>query len=111
MAGTPAAGRGWGCVKNDSPMDNLRLEGINPFSIYLDLDWNPDISSTLDRWETSIRLAIEVNRMNNEDAKIYIGMAMIKSSLQFWQNLKLDIKLKLWKVIILRMLSQKLFTY
>ena len=73
-------------------MDNLRPEGINPFSIYLDLDCNPDISSTLDRWETSIRLVITVNRMTNDDAKRYIGMTMIKSALQFWQNLKTDTK-------------------
>ena len=33
----------------DSPMDQLRPEGINPFGIYLDLDCNPNISSTLDR--------------------------------------------------------------
>ena len=33
----------------DSPMDRLRPEGINPFGIYLDLDCNPNISSTLDR--------------------------------------------------------------
>ena len=38
----------------DSPMD------CNPFGIYLDLDCNPDISSTLDRWETSLRLAISL---------------------------------------------------
>ena len=37
-----------------SPMDHLRPEGINPFGIYLDLDCNPDISSTLDKWETSL---------------------------------------------------------
>ena len=74
--------------KTDLPMDNLRLEGITPFGIYLDLDCNLDISSTLDRWETSIRLAIAVNRMTNDDAKRYIGMTMIKSVLQFWQNLK-----------------------
>ena len=73
-------------------MDNLRPEGIKPFSIYLDLDCNPDISSTLDRWETSIRLVITVNRMTNDDAKRYIGMTMIKSALQFWQNLKTNSK-------------------
>ena len=84
----------FGAVKQetDSPMDNLRPEGINPFGIYLDLDCNPNISSTLDRWETSIRLAIVVNRMTNDDAKRYIGMIMIKSALQFWQNLKTDTK-------------------
>ena len=50
----------FGAIKeeNDSPIDKLRPEGINPFGIYLDLDCNPDISSTLDRWETSIRLAV-----------------------------------------------------
>ena len=64
----------------DSLMDRLRPEGINPFGIYLDLDCNLDISSTLDRWETSLRLAINVNRMSLEDAKRYIGMAMIKSA-------------------------------
>ena len=84
----------FGAVKQetDSPMNNLRPLGINPFSIYLDLDCNPDIPSTLDRWETSIRLAIAVNRMTNDDAKRYIGMAMIKSALQFLQNLKTDTK-------------------
>ena len=64
----------------DSPMDRLRPEGINQFGIYLDLDCNPDISSTLDRWETSLRLALSVNRMSLEDGKRYIGMAMIESS-------------------------------
>ena len=73
-------------------MDKLRPEGINPFGIYLDLDCNSDISSTLDRWETSIKLAIAVNRMTNDDAKRYIGMAMIKSALQFWQYLNIDTK-------------------
>ena len=76
----------------DSPMDRLRPEGINPFGIYLDLDCNPDISSTLDRWETSLRLAINVNRMSLEDAKRYIGMAMIKSASQYWQNLNAETK-------------------
>ena len=38
----------------DSPIDQLRPEGINPFGIYLNLDCNPYISSTLDRWETSL---------------------------------------------------------
>ena len=75
-------------------MDQLRLEGINPFGIYLDLDCNPDISSTLDRWETSLRLAISVNRMSLEDAKIYIGMAMIKFASQYWQNLKIETKIQ-----------------
>ena len=28
--------------------------------------------------------------MPNDDAKRYIGMTMIKSALQFWQNLKTD---------------------
>ena len=51
----------------DTPMDRLRPEGINPFGIYLDLDCNPDISSTLDRWETSLRLALSVNRMSLDD--------------------------------------------
>ena len=80
----------FGAVKQetDLPMDNLRPEGINPFCIYLDLDCKPNISSTLDRWETSIRLAIVVNHMTNDDAKRYIGMPMIKFALQFWQNLK-----------------------
>ena len=55
----------------DSPMDRLRPEGINPFGIYLDLDCNSDISSTLDRWETSLRLALSVNRMSLEDGKRY----------------------------------------
>ena len=64
----------------DSLMDRLRPEGINPFGIYLDLDCNQDISSTLDRWETSLRLALSVNRMSLEDGKRYIGMAMIKST-------------------------------
>ena len=59
----------FGEIENDSPMDKLRPEGINPFGIYLDLDCNSDISSTLDRWETSIRLVIAVNRMTNDDAK------------------------------------------
>ena len=30
--------------------------------------------------------------MTNDDAKRYIGMIMIKSVLQFWQNLKIDTK-------------------
>ena len=76
----------------DSPMDCLRPEGINPFGIYLDLDCNPDISSTLDRWETSLRLALSVNRMSLEYGKRYIGMTMIKSASQFWQNLRAEIK-------------------
>ena len=78
----------------DSPMDQLRPEGINPFGIYLDLDCNPDISSTLDRWETSLRLAISVNRMSLKDAKRYIGMAMIKSASQYWQHLKIETKIQ-----------------
>ena len=69
--------------ETNSPIGKLRLEGINPHGIYLDLDYNPDISSTLDRWETSIRLAITVNRMIEEDRKRYIGMTMIKSASQF----------------------------
>ena len=73
-------------------MDRLRPEGINPFGIYLDLDCNPDISSTLDRWETSLRLAISVNRMSFKDSKRYIGMAMIKSASQFYQNLQTKTK-------------------
>ena len=68
----------------DTPMDRLRPEGINPFGVYLDLDCNPDISSALDRWETSLRLALSVNRMNLEDSKRYIGITMIKSASQFW---------------------------
>ena len=56
----------------DSPMDRLRPEGINPFGIYLYLDCNPNISSTLDRWETSLRFALSVNRMSLEDGKRYI---------------------------------------
>ena len=67
----------------DSPMDHLRPEGINPFRIYLNLDCNPDISSTLDRWETSLRLAVSVIRMCPEDSERYIGMTMIKSTSQF----------------------------
>ena len=84
----------FGAIKeeNDSPMDKLKQEGINPFGLYLDLDCNLDISSTLDRWETCIRLAITVNQMTNDDAKRYIGMGMIKSSLQFWKILKIDTK-------------------
>ena len=72
----------FGAIKEEtnSPIDKLRLEGINSFGIYLDLDYNPDISSTLDRWETSIRLAIAVNRMIEEDGKRYRGMTMIKSA-------------------------------
>ena len=72
----------------------MRPEGINPFGIYLDLDCNPDISSTLDRWETSLQLAISVNRMSLEDAKRYIGMTMIKSASQYWQNLKIETKIQ-----------------
>ena len=64
----------------DSPMDRLRPEDINPFGMYLDLDCNPDISYTLDRWETSLRLELSVNRMSLDDGKRYIGMAMIKSA-------------------------------
>ena len=30
--------------------------------------------------------------MTNDDAKRYIGMTMIKSALQFWQNLNIDTK-------------------
>ena len=76
----------------DSPMDHLRPEGINPFGIYLDLDCNPDISSTLDKWETSLRLAIIVNRMTLDDSKRYIGMTMIKSASQLWQKLQAETK-------------------
>ena len=79
-------------TEHDSPMDRLRPEGINPFGIYLDLDCNPDISSTLDRWETSLRLALSVNRMTLADGKRYIGMAMIKSAAQYWQNLRAETK-------------------
>ena len=76
----------------DSPMDRLRPEGINQFGIYLDLDCNPDISSTLDRWETSLRLALSVKIMSLEDGKRYIGMTMIKSASQFWKNLRAETK-------------------
>ena len=69
----------------DSPMDRLRPEGINPFGIYLDLDCNP-------RWETSLRLALSVNRMSFDNEKRYIGMAMIKSASQYWQNLRAETK-------------------
>ena len=49
----------FGAVKeeNNSPIDKLRPKGINPFGTYLDLDCNPDISSTLDRWETSNKIS------------------------------------------------------
>ena len=76
----------YGVVKEEtnSPIDKLRPEGINPFGIYLDLDCNPDISSTLDRLETSIRLAITVSWMTEEDGKRYIEMTMIKFTSQLW---------------------------
>ena len=60
--------------------------------INFDLDCNPDISSTLDRWETSLRLALSVNIMTLADGKRYIGMAMIKSAAQYWQNLRAETK-------------------
>ena len=75
----------------DSPMNRLRPEGINPFRIYLDLDCNPDISSTLDRWETSLRLALSVNRLSLEDGKRYIGMTMIKSASQFCHKIEIPL--------------------
>ena len=62
-------------------MDKLRFEEINHFGIYIDLDCNPDIYSTLNRWETLIRLA-------KEDGKRYIEMTMIKFASQLWRNLK-----------------------
>lgn len=73
-------------LETNTPFDKLRPEGINPFGIYLDLDSDIDISTTIDRWETSIRLAISVNRMNNTDAKRYIEISMVKSAQSFWSN-------------------------
>ena len=39
-------------------------------------------------------MAISVNRMTLEDAERYIGMAMIKSTSQYWQNLKPETKVQ-----------------
>lgn len=70
-----------------TPLETIKNEPINPFGVYLDLDCTNNIEEVIDKWETTLRITITVNKMDYETAKHFIERSLVNSVLRFWQNI------------------------
>ncbi|KAL5732670.1 hypothetical protein ACOSQ2_032362 [Xanthoceras sorbifolium] len=69
-----------------TPLEKMRNEHINPFGIFLNLDYVSDVEEAIDKWETSLRIAVEINKMDLEVTKKFIEKTLINSVARFWQH-------------------------
>ena len=68
-----------------TPVENIKPEGVNPFGVYLNLDCQSDIESVIDQWETSLRVAISVNKWPLQDVIRFIEMTLLGSAFRHWK--------------------------
>ena len=48
------------------PYESMKNEPINPFGIYLDLDCINNTEEAIDKWETALRTAVSINKMDKD---------------------------------------------
>ncbi|KAL5822898.1 hypothetical protein ACOSQ4_020798 [Xanthoceras sorbifolium] len=65
----------------------MKNENINPFGIFLNLDCVSNVEEAIDKWETSLRIAVEINKMDLEVTKRFIEKTLINSASRFWQHM------------------------
>ena len=69
------------------PLNKMRTEAINHFGIYLNLDCVTNVKEAIDKWETTFRVAISINKMDYEMAKVFTERTLVNSVLRFWKIL------------------------
>ncbi|KAL5834570.1 hypothetical protein ACOSQ4_014067 [Xanthoceras sorbifolium] len=85
----PTGYAGLSSLPNDNytPLKKMRNENINPFGIFLDLDCVSNVEEAIDKWETSLRIAVEINKMDFEITKRFLEKTLVNSASRFWQNM------------------------
>ncbi|KAL5736745.1 hypothetical protein ACOSQ2_031533 [Xanthoceras sorbifolium] len=77
---------------NYTPLEKMRNEHINPFGLFLNLDCVTDVEEAIDKWETSLRIAVEINKMDLEVTKKFLEKTLINSAARYWQHLPTETK-------------------
>ncbi|GJY98856.1 hypothetical protein Tco_0516286 [Tanacetum coccineum] len=75
-----------------TPYVSMKNEPINPFGIYLDLDCVNNNEEAIDKWETALRTAIAINKMDIDTLKGFLERTLLNSALKFWQNISQSTK-------------------
>ncbi|GJW94617.1 hypothetical protein Tco_0174289, partial [Tanacetum coccineum] len=70
----------------------MKNEPINPFGIYLDLDCVNNTKEAIDKWETALRTAVAINKMDIDTLKGFLERTLLNSALRFWQNISQSTK-------------------
>ena len=60
------------------PYESMKNEPINPFGIYLDLDCVNNTEESIDKWETALRTAVAINKMDIDILKGFLEKDFIK---------------------------------
>lgn len=72
------------------PYESMKNEAINPFGIYLDLDCVNNTEEAIDKWETALRTAVAINKMDKDILRGFLERTLLNSALRFWQNITED---------------------
>ena len=59
-------------------------------SLYLDIDCTINTQEAIDKWETTLRISIAVNKMDFEISKLFLEKTLLNSVLRFWKNMSLE---------------------
>ncbi|GKF24388.1 hypothetical protein Tco_0076710 [Tanacetum coccineum] len=66
-----------------TPYESMKNEPINPFGIYLDLDCVNNTEEAIDKWETALRTAVAINKMDIDTLKGFLERTLLNSALRF----------------------------
>lgn len=63
----------------------MKVEGINPFEVYLNLDCRNDLESIIDQWKKSLKVAININKWVLQDTIRFIEMTLLGKTAKHWK--------------------------
>ena len=66
-----------------TPSEKMRNEPINPYEIYLDLDCVNNVEEAIDKWETALRIAVDINVFDKDTTMIFLEKTLINSVQRF----------------------------
>ena len=55
-----------------TPSEKMRNEPINPYGIYIDLDCINNVEEAIDKWETALRIAVDINGFDKSTTMVFL---------------------------------------
>ena len=50
----------------------MRNEPINPYGVYLDLDCVNNVEEAIDKWETALRIVVDINGFDKSTTMVFL---------------------------------------